>query len=228
MRRIEHTSAEQARRRRLLFACAPLLGLLMAAAPKAHPPAHPADPLVLATAVVPHLKVSLRYATSNDFMHRAVYPKGARCWLRRSVARRLAKAARILWAEGYRLLAWDCYRPRSVQWAMWKIFPHPGYVANPATGSNHNRGTAVDITLLTRDGKPIEMPTDFDAFTTAAHLGDHSSSKAAQAHRAILHRAMRTAGFRGIHHEWWHFNAPHARSFAILDAPLVRRPPAPK
>jgi D-alanyl-D-alanine dipeptidase len=179
------------------------------------------DPLVDATTVVPGLEVELRYATANNFLHRAVYPKGARCFLRASVAKRLAVAARWLAPKGYRLKVWDCYRPRSVQQAMWKIYPHAGYVADPKTGSDHNRGTAVDLTLLTKDGAPVEMPTDFDSFEQAAHQGDPSSSQIAQANRERLHHAMRQAGFYAINHEWWHYNAPQAKTYAILDASLT-------
>lgn len=198
---------------------APLV-LALAASPASSAQAD-ADPLVDAAAMVPGLDVSLRYATEDNFLHRAVYPQGARCLLRRSVAERLAKAARWLAPQGYRLRVWDCYRPHSVQEEMWKLVPKPGYVANPRTGSNHNRGTAVDLTLITPDGGEVEMPTDFDSFTSAAHQEDSSSSQAAQAHRALLHRAMRQAGFYAINHEWWHYNAPHARSYAILDASLT-------
>lgn len=208
----------------------PLLALLAAAPVKGSSP-KPAvaaavsvdDPLVDASTVVPGLEVELRYATPTNFLHRAVYPEGARCLLRRSVAARLAVAAKWLAPRGYRLKVWDCYRPRSVQEAMWKLYPHPGYVADPKTGSNHNRGTAVDLTLVTADGGAVEMPTDFDSFTPAAHQGDGSSSQAAQAHRELLHRAMRQAGFFSIVHEWWHYNAPHAKTYAILDAALTAR-----
>lgn len=197
-----------------------VLALALAAAPVPGPAADP-DPLVDAAKVVPGLDVSMRYATEDNFLHRAVYPKGARCLLRRSVAKRLAAAARWLAPKGYRLRVWDCYRPHSVQEAMWKLVPKPGYVANPKTGSNHNRGTAVDLTLITQDGGEVEMPTGFDSFTPQAHQDDTSSSPAARAHRDLLHRAMRQAGFYAINHEWWHYNAPHARSFAILDASLT-------
>jgi D-alanyl-D-alanine dipeptidase len=182
---------------------------------------------VEAITVVPGLDVDMRYAQPDNFLHRAVYPKGARCLLLRSVAERLAVAARWLAPKGYRLRVWDCYRPRSVQWAMWKVMPVSGYVANPKTGSNHNRGTAVDLTLITHDGKPVEMPTGFDNFTQKAHQGDTSSSAEAQAHRELLHQAMRGAGFSAITHEWWHYNAPRAKTYPILDEPLVARGAVP-
>lgn len=197
-----------------------LLALTLAVSPAARAQVD-ADPLVEAQKVVPGLKVALRYASDDNFMHRAVYPPNARCLLRRSVAMRLAAAARVLAREGYRLLAWDCYRPRSVQEAMWKLVPEPGYVANPKVGSNHNRGTAIDLTLITHDGRPVEMPTDFDNFTQRAHQFDGSSSQGARAHRALLHRAMRAAGFYAIVHEWWHYNAPQARGYAVLDESLT-------
>ena len=182
-----------------------------------------AQPFVDASKVVPGLIVDLRYATPDNFLHHRLYPEHSRCLLRASVARRLAHAARLLRKQGFRLVAWDCYRPISVQRAMWKVFPDPGFVANPAHGSNHNRGAAVDVSLATLEGKPVEMPTGFDSFTPQAHLGAKVSD-AARAHRTVLIRAMLAAGFHTILKEWWHYNAPHAKQFAIADVPLTRSP----
>jgi D-alanyl-D-alanine dipeptidase len=184
----------------------------------------PADPLIDASTVVPGLIVELRYATENNFLHQRIYPPDARCILRTSVAQRLAAAAKTLAADGLRLVAWDCYRPPSAQEAMWKLYPHPGFVADPKTGSNHSRGAAVDVSLASMDGKPVEVPTDFDAFTPQAHLGAQVGAAAAR-HRAQLIHAMLGAGFHTILKEWWHYNAPHAQDFTIVEASLS---PAPK
>ena len=180
--------------------------------------------LVDATTRVPGLAVELPYATEDNFLGRAVYPEGARCLLLPEVADRLAQAARILEAQGFRLKAWDCYRPLHVQWAMWKLVPRKGYVADPHTGSNHNRGAAVDVTLVTRDGAAVEMPTPFDTFGPAAHHGSTAGTEEGRAHREVLRQAMVQAGFRPNRMEWWHYDAPERRGAPLLDVALVPEP----
>lgn len=192
----------------------------------ANPPApDSASALVDVKQVIPDLVPDLRYATDHNFLGRRVYPKDAVCLLRRETVDRLRRAADALRRQGYRLRVYDCYRPLSVQWAMWKIFPRPGYVADPHRGSNHNRGTAVDLTLADADGNEVEMPTGFDNFTPAAHHGYEGASAAAIRHREILREAMEGAGFKRIRMEWWHYDLPHATKYPILDAPLTPRSP---
>src|SRR5205823_2554366 len=96
-----------------------------------------------------------------------VYADGV-CRLRAPVAERLARVARRIQARGLRLVAWDCYRPPSVQREMWRLRPDERYVADPAKGSRHNRGAAVDLTLADERGRPLAMPTAFDTFSPAA------------------------------------------------------------
>jgi zinc D-Ala-D-Ala dipeptidase len=182
------------------------------------------EALVDAKTRVTGLVVELPYATEDNFLGRAVYPEGARCLLLPAVADRLASAARTLEAEGFRLKAWDCYRPMHVQWAMWKLVPRKGYVADPHTGSNHNRGAAVDVTLVTLDGLPVEMPTPFDTFGPAAHHGSSAGTAEARAHRETLRQAMAQAGFRPNRMEWWHYDAPERRGAPLLDMALVPAP----
>ncbi len=179
-------------------------------------------PLVDATEVVEDLVVDLRYATEDNFLKRKVYPDEARCLLLPETARRLKKAADALRPKGYRLKVYDCYRPRAVQWEMWKILPKPGYVANPKTGSNHNRGAAVDLTLVTKEGAEVEMPTGFDVFTPAAHHGHEGGTEASRKHRELLREAMEGAGFRRNRMEWWHYDLPGARKLPVLDVPFTQ------
>jgi D-alanyl-D-alanine dipeptidase len=176
--------------------------------------------LVDASASVPGLTVELRYATDDNFLGKAVYPANARCLLLRPVAARLAVVARALAPAGYHLHVWDCYRPLHVQWAMWRLVPRKGYVADPRTGSNHNRGAAVDLTLELADGTPVEMPTPFDTFGPAAHHGSTAGTPAARDNRERLRKAMVDAGFRPNRMEWWHYDAPEARHAPVLDQPL--------
>ncbi len=193
---------------------------VLAAGPDAGTGASLAD----AATRVPGLVVRLPYATEDNFLGRAVYPENARCLLLPGVAERLARAARALEPRGFRLMAWDCYRPIHVQWAMWKLVPRKGYVADPHTGSNHNRGAAVDVTLVTLDGTPVEMPTAFDTFGPTAHHGSSAGTAEARAHRETLRQAMVDAGFRPNRMEWWHYDAPERRGAPLLDVPLVPAP----
>jgi zinc D-Ala-D-Ala dipeptidase len=180
--------------------------------------------LVDAGSRVPGLVVELPYATEDNFLGKAVYPEGARCLLLPGVAERLARAGRTLQARGFRLKAWDCYRPIHVQWAMWNLVPRRGYVADPHAGSNHNRGAAVDVTLVTLDGAAVDMPTRFDTFGPAAHHGSSAGTAEARENREVLRQAMVEAGFRPNRMEWWHYDAPERRGAPLLDVPLVPVP----
>ncbi|MBN8465106.1 D-alanyl-D-alanine dipeptidase [Corallococcus exiguus] len=189
-----------------------------AAKPK---PVAPKAELVDATTVIPDLVLDLRYATKDNFLKRQVYPDGARCLLLPDSVKRLTQAADALRPQGYRLKVYDCYRPRAVQYEMWKILPKPGYVADPRKGSNHNRGGAVDLTLVTKDGAEVEMPTPFDDFTPAAHHGYTGGTPASREHREVLRKAMEGAGFQRNRMEWWHYDLPGATKLPVLDVPFT-------
>ncbi|MBL9037988.1 MAG: D-alanyl-D-alanine dipeptidase [Archangium sp.] len=189
-----------------------LLALVVSATP---------EPLVEVVSVIPEAVVDLRYATPDNFMKRQVYPAGARCLLVRGVAERLKRASDALRAQGFRLKLYDCYRPHSVQWALWKVMPKPGYVADPRTGSNHNRGTAIDLTLVRLDGSAVEMPSGYDEFSPSAHHGFAGGTEASRKHREVLRAAMERAGFTRNRMEWWHYDAPSPRSFPLRDEPFV-------
>lgn len=180
-----------------------------------------AAPLVDITARIPDAVLDLRYATSNNFLGRQLYPNGARCLLLPETAERLERAAEVLRKQGFRLRLYDCYRPLSVQWEMWRVLPKPGYVADPRKGSNHNRGAAVDLGLSTPEGGEVEMPTGFDTFSPAAHHGFKGATPEATRHREILKAAMEAQGFRKNRMEWWHYDLPRAGRNPVLDVPLV-------
>jgi D-alanyl-D-alanine dipeptidase len=176
--------------------------------------------LVEATRLVPDAVLDIRYATSDNVLGRKLYG-AARCLLRRPVAERLARAAALLRERGYRLRLFDCYRPLSVQRELWRFRPQRGYVADPRTGSHHNRGAAVDLSLVARDGREIPMPTPYDTFDRRSRA-DAVKGIAPEAveSRRVLRRAMEEAGFRASRAEWWHFDAPDARRYPLLDLPL--------
>ncbi|HKY60168.1 MAG TPA: M15 family metallopeptidase [Gemmatimonadota bacterium] len=177
------------------------------------------EELVDVGALDPGLVLDMRYARPDNFLGRAVYDE-PRCLLVPDAARRLLAAERALRAEGFRLVVWDCYRPLSVQREMWKILPDPTYVADPARGSRHNRGAAVDVGLLTLDGTPVPLPTGHDDFTPRAHRDATDLPVEAIAGRERLERAMESAGWIPLPSEWWHFDAEGWEAHPILDLPL--------
>ena len=187
-----------------------LLALLLAAhtyGPQHLPEVAEADdPLVDAAAAVPGLIVRLAYATADNVAGRALYPAGAKCLLRRSVAERLALAARSLGKRGLRLVAWDCTRSHEVQEALWKAHPHPGSVADPSRGSLHERGVAVDLGLADLKGASVPLPTRFDAFGPEAAADAPLPEGPAKQNREELKAAMHAAGFRVNPKEWWHYS----------------------
>lgn len=173
--------------------------------------------------VNPGIRLDIRYATTNNFVKRKLYPV-ARCVLRGTAARRLARVQDDLEKKGLGLKVYDCYRPLSVQKLMWQAVPNPRYLANPAKGSRHNRGAAVDLTLVDRNGKELEMPTEFDNFTARAHRNYNGASDRAKKNRQLLEDAMKKYGFIPISNEWWHFDAPDWNKYAILDIPFGEIP----
>jgi D-alanyl-D-alanine dipeptidase len=193
-----------------------LAALLLAAAPAAATP----PGLVDVAARLPDAVLDIRYATADNFVGRALYPV-ARCLLLPGVADRLERAAAALRRQGFRLLLFDCYRPLSVQRQLWKAMPKRGYVADPATGSHHNRAAAVDLSLSDLSGAPVEMPTGYDAFGPKSRAwATDGVSNAARRHRDLLRGAMTAAGFAVNPVEWWHFDAPGATELPLLDLPL--------
>ncbi|MGQ0508932.1 MAG: M15 family metallopeptidase [Myxococcaceae bacterium] len=185
-------------------------------------PVSTGEELVLVQDLIPDAIEELRYATEDNFMKRAVYPKSARCYLRRSVAEKLSNAAEALRAKGYRFKLYDCYRPLSVQWELWKILPKPGYVADPRKGSNHNRGAAVDLTLVTLEGGDVEMPTPYDSFALAAHHAYAGGTASSRKNRELLRETMEAAGFKKNKMEWWHYDAKGLAQFKVMDEPFTK------
>ena len=176
--------------------------------------------MVDAASKVPGLKVDLKYSTKDNFIGKDVYGEWERGYRQAEAGAMLAKAAEELKRvrPELSLLAYDCVRPVSVQKQMWDVVKgtkQQGYVANPnsKTGSMHNYGCAVDLTLADADGKAVDMGTPFDFFGAAAQprhelslLRQGKLTEAQVANRLLLRYVMTAAGFQPISNEWWHFN----------------------
>lgn len=151
----------------------------------------------------------MKYATEDNFLKAKVYDC-AECFLRFKTVKALVKANTKFIKKGYHIKIYDCYRPLDIQKRMWKIVSNPEYVADPAKGSIHNRGGAVDITLVDADGKELDMGTSFDFFgPEASHYFDNLSDEVKQ-NRALLKRIMQENGFDSFDSEWWHYNLKNA------------------
>ena len=147
----------------------------------------------------------MKYATSDNFLKAKVYDC-AECYLRLKTVTALIDANKKFLRKGYRIKIFDCYRPLDIQKKMWAIVSNPQYVANPAKGSIHNRGGAVDITLVNLQGAELEMGTSFDFFgKEAAHNYKNLSNKVKR-NRNLLKSVMKSSGFNPFDSEWWHYN----------------------
>ncbi|MFM7348912.1 MAG: M15 family metallopeptidase [Erythrobacter sp.] len=206
----------------LLAGCAPRLANGLPAPVKL-----PVDPQATATPDLvdlarfdPRLRFDIRYATPNNFMHRVLYPQ-ARAVAQRPVAEALSRVQTRAEAEGYGLLIFDAYRPWRITKAMWDQTPPDKreFVADPATGSRHNRGCSVDLSLH-RDGVEVAMPSPYDDFTPAAYRSFTAAPAEALRLRALLEGWMVAEGFVPLANEWWHFDWAEWRRYPVMDVPL--------
>ena len=154
----------------------------------------------------PSILLDIRYATTNNFTHVAIYPE-PKCFLRESVAMKLLAMQKKLKKEGLSLKVFDGYRPWDVTNFFWSVCPDVRYCANPAIGSKHNRGAAVDATLVDlKTGKELPMPTEFDSFSEKSHRDYMDLPKDLIANRIKLETIFVTYGFVPLPTEWWHFD----------------------
>lgn len=157
----------------------------------------------------------MKYATDDNFLKKTVYSCD-QCLIRKEVADALKQANDNLSRRGLRIKFFDCYRPLDIQKQMWDIHPDANYVANPhKTGSIHNRGGAVDITLVNLDGQELDMGTAFDHFGKEAHHAYTSLPDTVLSNRHLLKKTMEAYGFSSIASEWWHYNYKSAGTYSL-------------
>jgi D-alanyl-D-alanine dipeptidase len=152
----------------------------------------------------------MKYATEDNFLKAKVYDC-ADCYLRLKTVKALMKANTKFMKMGYRIKLYDCYRPLDIQKKMWTIVPNPTYVADPSKGSIHNRGGAVDITLVDSSGKELDMGTPFDYFGIEASHNNKNFNKEIIDNRNCLKKIMLRYKFLSFDSEWWHYNMKNAK-----------------
>ncbi len=182
--------------------------------------------------LIPDVAVDLRYATRHNIAKQPLYPPNMPCLLKRETAQKLAKAQQALRAQGYAIRIWDAWRPPEVQLSLMEKGGETGMFLNPKIAwSRHCSGTAVDVTLVDRNGVEQELPTHHDEMSDKSHYFYTGNNPKVGKALQTLQVAMTKAGFQMIDMEWWHFddaeffntNQPivYAREIG-LELPLVK------
>lgn len=166
---------------------------------------------------IPGIRLDIRYATSNNFTHKPVYTS-AHAFLRKPAAEALRNVQAELVTRGMALQVFDAYRPYAATLLFWDLVKDTLFVASPASGSRHNRGCAIDVTLINlKTGMEMEMPTTYDAFTRVAGAFYDSITTTARMNRRTLIEIMSKNGFRVMDSEWWHFDYQGWDRFQLMD-----------
>jgi D-alanyl-D-alanine dipeptidase len=194
------------------------------AAPPAGPPAKRVMDLVPLTGIDPSIKLDIRYATANNFMGFPLYEQPG-AYLQRPAAEALGRAAKTLHAQGYGLLIHDGYRPWFVTKMFWDATPVPDhmFVGDPAHGSRHNRGEAIDLTLYDlTTGKPVPMTGRYDEMSKRSYSDYIGGTDRQRYDRGVLRAAMEKEGFQVLNEEWWHFDYKDWADYPIGNVPFSR------
>jgi len=174
-------------------------------------------PLVNIHTISDNALLDIRYASTNNFTHQVIYTQ-AECYIHKDLVEPLQKVIANLAKQNLRLKFYDCYRPVAAQFKLWEIVPDDRYVANPyTTGSNHNRGIALDITLVDAQGQELAMPTPYDTFSEAAHTTYMNLPEPILANRTLFHNIMQAEGFKPHAFEWWHFDLGDPKDYLLID-----------
>lgn len=152
------------------------------------------------------IAIDIKYATKDNFTKKKIYDCG-KCYLRPEAAAKLLEIHNVLKEKyGYGIKVFDCFRPRPYQQRLWDIMPNPSYVTPPEKGSMHSRGLAVDLTIVDKNGKDLDMGTPYDFFGKEAHQDYTGHSTEINKNRKLLKSIMEENGFGSIRTEWWHYS----------------------
>lgn len=182
----------------------------------------PDNQLVEIKKAIPNIALDIRYATRNNFMNQVMY-KEARAFARRPVVAQLKRVQSALNKKGYGLKIFDGYRPYTITQAFYKKAKNKNFVANPKKGSKHNRGCAIDLTLIDlKTGNEVQMPTPYDSFAPEASPSYSNLPPTVIKNRALLITTMQSYGFRVLSNEWWHFDFIGWKKYPLMDIPFEK------
>jgi zinc D-Ala-D-Ala dipeptidase len=166
---------------------------------------------------IPGIVLDIRYATTNNFTGEKIY-QSARAFARKPVAAALRKAQAVFKSKGYAIKVYDAYRPYKATVKLYEVYHDTTYVASPYRGSRHNRGCAIDMTLVDlKTGKELRMPTPYDSFRKEAWPSAKISDPEILKNRTLLIDVMERFGFKVNSSEWWHFDFKGWKSYEVMD-----------
>lgn len=178
----------------------------------------PAKQMVELKSLMPGIIYDLRYTTTNNFTGQKLYSNTVYTFMRKPAAEALVKVQTELNEKGLGLKIFDAYRPYYATVKMWDLIRDERYVADPKKGSGHNRGLAVDLTIINlKDGKELNMGTGFDNFTDTAHHTFKALPEEVLQNRLLLTNTMEKYGFTLFETEWWHYYWPNDRGYDVMD-----------
>lgn len=178
---------------------------------------NPEKELIDLEAYVPGIALDIRYATTNNFTGEQIYNE-AKAYARRPVADALKKIQADLKKRGLGLKIYDAYRPYRATVKFYEVYRDTTYVASPYSGSRHNRGCAVDLTVVDLStGQELKMPTGYDVFSREAWPSTPVADAGIRKNRQLLIDAMEKYGFKVNASEWWHFDFKGWKHFEVLD-----------
>lgn len=180
------------------------------------------DTLVDVGFLIPEAEIVMIFSTADNFTGVAYYPEPV-CLLQAGTAQKLKRAAEMFAKDGYTLRIYDAYRPLSVQR---KLFEYVGgdrtYIASPEVGSKHNRGAAVDVTLVDGEGNELEMPSPIHTMNVSSARNNPNMTQTAKANMDYMTRVMEACGFTSYNGEWWHFNDADWAGYMLTDHDLSK------
>lgn len=183
---------------------------------------NPNNELIEIKKAIPSIRLDIRYATKNNFMRQIMY-RQARAFARKPVVESLKKIQTALNKKGYGLKIFDGYRPYAITVEFYKKASDKNFVANPAKGSKHNRGCAVDLTLINlKTGKELLMPTPYDSFSAAAAAKYENVSPEAKKNRDFLIAIMAKYHMNVLENEWWHYDFSDWKKYDLMDIPFEK------
>jgi len=170
---------------------------------------------------IPDAIYDLKYAGTGNFMHTKLYPDIPTTYMRLDASEALSSVQRALKDQHMGIKIWDAYRPYSVTEKMWELVKDDRYAADPKFGSGHNRGIAVDLTIIDLStGKELDMGTGFDNFSDTAHHDFKNLPANVLQNRLVLRSVMEKHGFKALETEWWHYYFINGKDYELLDIPF--------
>ena len=179
---------------------------------------HPMHQMMDVKKAIPKIILDLRYSSTENFMQKKIYPTTTTTYLRKEVITALMTVQKELNAQHWGLKIFDAYRPYAATEQMWELVKDDRYAADPRKGSGHNRGTAVDLTIIDlKTKKGLDMGTGFDNFSDTAHHDFTALPDTVLKNRFLLKAIMEKNGFKALDTEWWHYSLPNAKEYELMN-----------